>query len=136
MDVHSDIDVMHHVSSAGHFKFRAPLITVDAPKHDLALAKHLRPILPSAPEALHFRIRLQSINDRLRDVKLRSFRWDIESLRPNQSIEIGLFDDVSIKEDVAVESDVSELLNDMRTAAAKSRDANRALRNALFRIRA
>jgi hypothetical protein len=62
-------------------------------------------------------------------VKLRRFRRNIEALRANQPIEIGLFDDVTVKKYVALDTDMRELLDDVRTAAPKSRDAYRALPN-------
>jgi hypothetical protein len=68
--IHPDVDLMHQITAAGDFKFLPPLVAVDAPEYDLALAHRFRILLPLAGESPNIRMWLEAVNHHFRDVKL------------------------------------------------------------------
>src|SRR2546427_4377089 len=124
MHVHTDIDVVHQVTPASHFQLVPTLVAVDAAEDDVALAERFGIVLPPAGEAPHARARLQPVDHHLRDVQLRSFGDGVDRLRSHQSIEIRILDDIAVVEHIALEPDMGELLNNMRTATTGAGNAD------------
>src|SRR5262249_16733281 len=107
---------------------------VQSAHHDLAVTQRRGIVLPLAGVALDDRVRLQPEDLHLRDVQLRRLRPCVARLGADEAIEVRFLDSIVVVQHVVLETYVGELLNQLRPAAAKAGDADRAARDLLFRL--
>src|SRR3954447_6269342 len=97
---------------------------IQAAYDDVAPLERVTCGLPDIPDHVHIGIRLHALNHPTRNVDLARAVLDVLSRASDQAVQIGILDDVGIGEHKGPNTNVRELLRDVRSATAEARDTD------------
>src|SRR5437660_365118 len=115
MHVHPDVEVGNEIAAARRLELLAFSERVHTAEDQVAATKKFRTLLPAPVKAYDFSIINQAANDSFCDADLRGFHGDVARPRSNKPVQVGLGNNVAVERSITPESEVPQLLDNVRS---------------------